>query len=166
MHPTPSSIIAGHRTAYHRRRQERPRGRTATGGSPPAIPTRPRPRRPVEAKATNLPTEPAFSKPREHAQQLGLVCAYGIGWNSFVSWTKSTTLRLPTSLLESHRAMSDSLDETGQLKHAITCNDVSRVEELLTSNAALRARVPGHYERPGELLEVSAVEYNAIFPLR
>jgi hypothetical protein len=28
-----------------------------------------------------------------------------------------------------------------------------------------RARVPGHYERPGEFLDVSAAEYSAIFPL-
>jgi hypothetical protein len=84
--------------------------------------------------------------------------------------------------------MSESLDETGQLNKAICANDVARVQELLTSSATLRqvvrddngimlltergadltirARVPGHYERPGELLDVSAAEYNAIFPLR
>ena len=43
------------------------------------------------------------------------------------------------------------------------------VAHLLIARGAdltIRARVPGHYERPGELLDVSAAEYNAIFPLR
>jgi len=43
------------------------------------------------------------------------------------------------------------------------------VAQLLIERGAdltIRARVPGHYERPGELLDVSAAEYNAIFPLR
>ena len=35
----------------------------------------------------------------------------------------------------------ESLDQAGQLKHAIACNDVVRVEALLTSNAALRQLV-------------------------
>lgn len=42
------------------------------------------------------------------------------------------------------------------------------VAQLLIARGAdltIRARVPGHYERPGELLDVSAAEYNAIFPL-
>lgn len=30
----------------------------------------------------------------------------------------------------------------------------------------MRARVPGHYERKGEILDVTAAEYAAIFPLR
>jgi ankyrin repeat protein len=34
------------------------------------------------------------------------------------------------------------------------------------ANLTVRARVPGHYERPKELLDVSAAEYGAIFPLR
>src|SRR4029450_4693462 len=34
------------------------------------------------------------------------------------------------------------------------------------ADLAIRARVPGHYERPGELLDVEAAEYAAIFPLR
>ena len=41
--------------------------------------------------------------------------------------------------------------------------------ELLKERGAdltIRARVPGHYERPGEILDVSATEYTAIFPLR
>ena len=43
------------------------------------------------------------------------------------------------------------------------------VAQLLIERGAelsIRARVPGHYERPGEILDVSAAEYNAIFPLR
>src|SRR5262249_14446979 len=43
------------------------------------------------------------------------------------------------------------------------------VGELLKERGAdltIRARVPGHYERPGEILDVSAAEYAAIFPLR
>ena len=43
------------------------------------------------------------------------------------------------------------------------------VWQLLIQRGAdltLRARVPGHYERPGEILDVSAAEYAAIFPLR
>lgn len=34
------------------------------------------------------------------------------------------------------------------------------------ADLSIRARVPGHYEHAGELLDVSASEYNAIFPLR
>jgi hypothetical protein len=34
------------------------------------------------------------------------------------------------------------------------------------ADVTLRARVPGHYERPGELLDVSAAEFGALFPLR
>jgi hypothetical protein len=43
------------------------------------------------------------------------------------------------------------------------------VAQLLIDRGAdltIRARVPGHYERPGELLDASAAEYAAIFPLR
>jgi hypothetical protein len=43
------------------------------------------------------------------------------------------------------------------------------VGELLMQRGAdlgIRARVPGHYERPGEILDVSAAEYAEIFPLR
>ena len=43
------------------------------------------------------------------------------------------------------------------------------VAQLLIARGAdlsIRARIPGHYERPGELLDVSAAEYAAIFPLR
>ena len=42
------------------------------------------------------------------------------------------------------------------------------VGELLKERGAdltIRARVPGHYERPGEILDASAAEYAAIFPL-
>jgi len=44
-----------------------------------------------------------------------------------------------------------------------------QVGELLKqrgADLAIRARVPGHCERPGEILDVSAAEYAAIFPLR
>lgn len=43
------------------------------------------------------------------------------------------------------------------------------VGELLIQRGAdltLRARVPGHYERPNEILDVSAAEYAALFPIR
>ncbi|HJZ95260.1 MAG TPA: ankyrin repeat domain-containing protein [Candidatus Solibacter sp.] len=43
------------------------------------------------------------------------------------------------------------------------------VAQLLIGRGAdltIRARVPGHYERPGEMLDVNATEYNALFPLR
>lgn len=43
------------------------------------------------------------------------------------------------------------------------------VGELLIQRGAdltIRARVPGHYERKGEILDVTAAEYAALFPLR
>jgi len=43
------------------------------------------------------------------------------------------------------------------------------VGELLVQRGAdltIRARVPGHYERKGEVLDVTAAEYAALFPLR
>ena len=55
--------------------------------------------------------------------------------------------------------------------HALT-NDAAResqVSQFLIDRGAdlsIRARVPGHYERPGEILDVSAAEYGALFPLR
>jgi hypothetical protein len=52
--------------------------------------------------------------------QLQIARLYG-----FASWTK----------LKQH---VESLEQAGQLQHAIGCNDVARVEELLRSNAALR----------------------------
>jgi ankyrin repeat protein len=42
------------------------------------------------------------------------------------------------------------------------------VGQLLIARGAgltIRARIPGHYEHPGEILDVSAAEYAAIFPL-
>jgi len=42
------------------------------------------------------------------------------------------------------------------------------VAQLLIDRGAdltIRARVPGHYERKGEILDVSAAEYGMIFPL-
>lgn len=55
--------------------------------------------------------------------------------------------------------------------HALTHFEGANPEvaQLLIERGAdltIRARVPGHYERPGELLDVSAAEYAAIFPLR
>jgi hypothetical protein len=41
------------------------------------------------------------------------------------------------------------------------------VAQLLIGRGAdltIRARVPGHYERPSEILYVSAAEYGALFP--
>ena len=34
------------------------------------------------------------------------------------------------------------------------------------ADLSIRARVPGHYERPDEVLDVSAAEYAQLFPLR
>lgn len=55
--------------------------------------------------------------------------------------------------------------------HALTHQNAhkSKVGPLLIDRGAdlsVRARVPGHYERPGEVLEVSAAEYAERFPLR
>ena len=54
--------------------------------------------------------------------------------------------------------------------HALTNQNArhSKVSQLLIDRGAdlrIRARVPGHYERPGEILDVSAAEYAALFPL-
>ena len=43
------------------------------------------------------------------------------------------------------------------------------VAQLLIARGAdltIRARVPGHYEHPGEILDASAAEYAKLFPLR
>jgi hypothetical protein len=55
--------------------------------------------------------------------------------------------------------------------HALTNHNArgSKVGQLLIDRGAdltIHARVPGHYEHPGEVLNVSAAEYGAIFPLR
>jgi ankyrin repeat protein len=55
--------------------------------------------------------------------------------------------------------------------HALTNHNarISKVGQLLIDRGAdlsISARVPGHYERPGEILDVSAAEYAAVFPLR
>ena len=55
--------------------------------------------------------------------------------------------------------------------HALTNHNArrSKVGPFLIARGAdvtVRARVPGHYERPGEVLDVSATEYAALFPLR
>ena len=70
------------------------------------------------------------------------------------------------------RANIDANGVGGQtpIFHALThFKDVNpEVVQLLIDRGAdlTRARVPGHYERPGELLDVSATEYGAMFPLR
>jgi hypothetical protein len=33
------------------------------------------------------------------------------------------------------------------------------------ADLTVRARVPGHYEGPGEIFDVTAAEYAALFPL-
>ena len=55
--------------------------------------------------------------------------------------------------------------------HALTNDGVrkSGVGHFLIDHGAdlnTRARVPGHYERPTEILDVSVAEYGALFPLR
>jgi ankyrin repeat protein len=70
------------------------------------------------------------------------------------------------------RAEIDANGVGGQtpIFHALTQGGDDRdVAELLIDRGAdvtIRARVPGHYERSGELLDVSAAEYGAIYPLR
>ena len=71
------------------------------------------------------------------------------------------------------RADTDSNGVGGQTPvfHALTNHNArnSELGQLLIARGAdlsLRARVPGHYERPGEILDVSATEYAARFPLR
>jgi hypothetical protein len=55
--------------------------------------------------------------------------------------------------------------------HALThfMGVTPEVAQLLIDRGAdltIRARVPGHYEHPGEILDVSAAEYAKLFPLR
>lgn len=71
------------------------------------------------------------------------------------------------------RADVDAIGVGGQtpIFHALThfMGVNPEVGELLIQRGAdltIRARVPGHYERPGEILDVSAAEYGALFPLR
>jgi ankyrin repeat protein len=71
------------------------------------------------------------------------------------------------------RATIDANGVGGQtpLFHALTHFEGVNPEvgQLLIARGAdltIRARVPGHYERPGEILDVSAAEYAALFPLR
>jgi len=70
------------------------------------------------------------------------------------------------------RADIDSTGVGGQTPvfHALTNHNarVSKAGEWFIERGAdpsIRARVPGHYERPGEILDVSAAEYAALFPL-
>lgn len=71
------------------------------------------------------------------------------------------------------RADIDASGVGGQtpIFHALTHFKAAspEVARLLIDRGAdltIRARVPGHYEHPGELLDVSAAEYGAMFPLR
>jgi hypothetical protein len=71
------------------------------------------------------------------------------------------------------RADLDSNGVGGQtpIFHALTNHGAARSKlgELLLRRGAdlsIRARVTGHYERSGEILDVSAAEYAALFPLR
>ncbi len=54
--------------------------------------------------------------------------------------------------------------------HALTNHKPNReIAKLLRHRGAdltIRARVPGHYEHEGEILDVTATEYAALFPLR
>jgi ankyrin repeat protein len=66
---------------------------------------------------------------------------------------------------------SDGVGGQTPIFHALTHQNAhnSKVGPLLTARGAdlaVRARVPGHYERPGAVLDVSAAEYAALFPLR
>ena len=66
---------------------------------------------------------------------------------------------------------SDGVGGQTPIFHALTNQGApkSTVGQLLMARGAdlsIRARVPGHYERPGEVLDVSAAEYAALFPLR
>jgi len=85
----------------------------------------------------------------------------------------STRLLLDRGADVNARADVDSNGIGGQtpIFHALThfMGVNPEVGELLKERGAdlsIRARVPGHYERPGEILNVSAAEYAAIFPLR
>jgi ankyrin repeat protein len=71
------------------------------------------------------------------------------------------------------RAEIDASGVGGQtpIFHALTNHNTrnSKLGQFLIARGAdltIRARVPGHYERPGEILDVSAAEYAALFPLR
>jgi len=70
------------------------------------------------------------------------------------------------------RADIDEAGVGGQtpIFHSMTQNDngARAVTELLLARGAdlsVRAKVPGHYERPGEILDCTAVEYARLFPL-
>lgn len=66
---------------------------------------------------------------------------------------------------------SDGVGGQTPIFHALTHQNAhkSKVGPLLIERGAdlsIRARVPGHYEHPGEVLDVSAEEYATLFPLR
>jgi ankyrin repeat protein len=71
-----------------------------------------------------------------------------------------------------HGADVNARGDYGQtpIFHALT-NHTPNPElcQLLRDRGAdltIRARVPGHYEHEGEILDVTATEYAALFPLR
>jgi ankyrin repeat protein len=71
------------------------------------------------------------------------------------------------------RADTDANGVGGQtpIFHALTHfkgvnPDVAQLLIARGADLTIPDRVPGHYERSGELLDVSAAEYGAIFPLR
>jgi ankyrin repeat protein len=71
------------------------------------------------------------------------------------------------------RAEIDSNGVGGQtpIFHALTHHNArhSELGQFLIAHGAdltIRARIPGHYERREEILDVSAAEYAALFPLR
>jgi hypothetical protein len=86
---------------------------------------------------------------------------------------EATRLLLDRGANVNARADIDAAGVGGQtpIFHALTHFKGANPEvgELLVQRGAdltIRARVPGHYERKGEILDVTASEYAALFPLR
>jgi ankyrin repeat protein len=86
---------------------------------------------------------------------------------------EATRLLLDRGADVNARADIDAAGVGGQtpIFHALTHFKGANPEvgELLVQRGAdltIRARVPGHYERKGEILDVTASEYAALFPLR
>ena len=85
----------------------------------------------------------------------------------------ATRLLLDRGADVNSRAEIDTDGVGGQtpIFHALTHFERANPEvaELLLQHGAdltIRARVPGHYERKGEVLDVTAAEYATLFPLR